>query len=267
MIRNFSLAAGGVMVAALLLLAAAGPGLDATDPVAINLDRALAGPSRAHPLGCDALGRDMLARTLWGARISVGIAAAVVGVSLVIGSLIGGAAALASGWIDELLMRAVDILLAFPGILLAIALAAILGPGLVDLVIALAAMGWTGYARLVRGEILSLRERDYVQAARSLGATPARLLLRHLLPAVAGPLAVQASFGIGGIIIAEAALSFLGLGIPPPQPTWGGMLDEGRAFLLVAPHLTTVPGVAIGLSVLGFNFLGDGLAQLFGRRR
>ncbi len=184
-IRNFSLAAGGVIVAALLMLAVAGPGLDAADPLAINLDHALAGPSGAHPLGCDALGRDMLARTVWGARISVGIAAAVVGVSLVIGSLIGGAAALAGGWIDELLMRVVDILLAFPGILLAIALAAILGPGLVDLVIALAAMGWTGYARLVRGEILSLRERDYVQAARSLGATPARLLLRHLLPAVA----------------------------------------------------------------------------------
>ncbi len=267
MIRNFSLAAGGVIVAALLLLAVAGPGLDEADPLAINLDHALAGPSAAHPLGCDALGRDMLARTVWGARISVGIAAAVVSVSLVIGGLIGGAAALAGGWVDELLMRAVDILLAFPGILLAIALAAILGPGLVDLVIALAAMGWTGYARMVRGEILSLRERDYVQAARSLGATPARLLLRHLLPAVGGPLAVQASFGIGGIIIAEAALSFLGLGIPPPQPTWGGMLDEGRAFLLVAPHLTTVPGLAIGLSVLGFNFLGDGLARILGRRR
>jgi peptide/nickel transport system permease protein len=266
-IRNFSLAAGAVIVAALLLLAVAGPGLDASDPLAINLDHALAGSSAAHPLGCDALGRDMLARIVWGARISVGIAAAVVSVSLVIGSLIGGAAALAGGWVDELLMRAVDILLAFPGILLAIALAAILGPGLVDLVIALAAMGWTGYARLVRGEILSLRERDYVQAARGLGATPARLLLRHLLPAVAGPLAVQASFGIGGIIIAEAALSFLGLGIPPPQPTWGGMLDEGRAFLLVAPHLTTVPGLAIGLSVLGFNFLGDGLARIFGTRR
>jgi peptide/nickel transport system permease protein len=263
---NLSLTAGGLMVAALLLIAAAGPSLDRTDPLAINLGHALAPPSRAHPLGCDALGRDMLARTLWGARISVGIAAAVVSVSLIIGTLIGGAAALAGGRLDELLMRSVDVLLAFPGILLAIALAAILGPGLIDLVIALAAMGWTGYARLVRGEVLSLRERDYVQAARGLGASPARLLLRHLLPAVAAPVAVQASFGIGGIIIAEAALSFLGLGIPPPQPTWGGMLDEGRAFLLVAPHLTTVPGVAIGLAVLGFNFLGDGLAQVFGRR-
>jgi peptide/nickel transport system permease protein len=264
--RNPSLAAGALMVALVLLLAAAGPYLAASDPLAINLSYALAAPSRAHPLGCDALGRDLLSRTLFGARISIVIAAAVIGVSLVAGSLIGGAAALAGGPVDELLMRAVDVLLAFPGILLAIALAAILGPGLTDLIIALAAMGWTGYARLVRGEILSLRERDYVQAARGLGASPARLLFLHLLPGVAAPLAVQASFGVGGIIIAEAALSFLGLGIPPPQPTWGGMLDEGRAFLLVAPHLTTVPGVAIGLSVLGFNFLGDGLAQLFARR-
>ena len=261
MMRNLSLGAGGLMVALLLLLAAAGPHLAAADPLAIDLNHALAAPSRVHPLGCDALGRDLLARTLWGARISVGIAAAVVSVSLVVGCLIGGLSALTGGWVDELLMRAVDVVLAFPGILLAIALAAILGPGLVDLVIALAAMGWTGYARLVRGEILSLRELDYVQAAQGLGASPARLLFFHLLPGVAAPLAVQASFGVGGIIIAEAALSFLGLGIPPPQPTWGGMLDEGRAFLLVAPHLTTVPGVAIGLSVLGFNFLGDGLAQ------
>jgi peptide/nickel transport system permease protein len=265
MTRNPSLAAGAIIVAMLMAVAAAGPYLACADPLAIDLKHVLAGPSLAHPLGCDALGRDLLARTLWGARISISIAAAVVGLSLVVGSLIGGAAALAGGRADELLMRAVDVLLAFPGILLAIALAAILGPGLIDLVIALAAMGWTGYARLVRGEILSLRERDYVTAARGLGASPARLLFSHLLPGVAAPLAVQASFGVGGIIIAEAALSFLGLGIPPPQPTWGGMLDEGRAFLLVAPHLTTVPGLAIGLSVLGFNFLGDGLAQRFGR--
>ena len=163
-------------------------------------------------------------------------------------------------------MRFVDIILAFPGFLLAIALAAILGPGLMDLVIALTAMGWTGYARLVRGEVLSLRERDYVQAADTLGAPPTRILMRHLLPGIAGPVAVQATFGIGEIIVAEASLSFLGLGAPPPTPSWGNMLDAGRAFLLVAPHLTTAPGIAIGLSVLAFNLLGDGLAQLAGRR-
>ncbi|HSR58674.1 MAG TPA: ABC transporter permease, partial [Candidatus Binataceae bacterium] len=139
------------------------------------------------------------------------------------------------------------------------------GPGLTDLVIALTAMGWTGYARLVRGEILSLREREYVQAANTLGASRPRLLLRHLLPGIAGPVAVQATFGVGGIIVAEASLSFLGLGAVAPTPSWGNMLDAGRAFLLVAPHLTTVPGLAIGFSVLGFNLLGDGLAQLAGR--
>src|SRR5580704_99080 len=160
--RNLSLATGALIVTALLMLALLGPTLDGSDPLAISLAHALAGPSREHPFGCDALGRDMLARTLWGARISVGIAAAVVGVSLIVGSVTGAIAALTGGLTDELLMRIVDVLLAFPGILLAIALAAILGPGLIDLVIALAAMGWTGYARLVRGEILSLRERDYV---------------------------------------------------------------------------------------------------------
>lgn len=265
--RNPALLAGGAIVALLATLALFGPLLNRTDPLAINLALALAGPSPAHPLGCDSLGRDILARILAGARVSLGVAIVVVAVSLAIGATVGGAAALAGGRVDRLVMRAVDIVLAFPGILLAIALAAVLGPGLVDLVIALGAIGWTGYARLVRGQVLSLREREYVEAARALGARPARLLFRHLLPGVAGPLAVQATFGVGGLIIAEAALSFLGLGVPPPAPSWGNMLDTGRAFILVAPHLTTAPGVAIGLSVLGFNLLGDGLAQRFGRRR
>ena len=182
-----------------------------------------------------------------------------VSLSLMVGGLIGAISAFAGGWIDGLMMRGIDIVMAFPGFLLALALAAILGPGLNDMVIALTAMGWTGYARMVRGEVLSLREREYVLGARALGAPPARLLMRHILPALAGPVAVQATFGVGGIIVAEAALSFLGLGARPPTPSWGNMLDAGRAFILVAPHLTTVPGVAIGLSVLGFNLLGDGL--------
>lgn len=264
--RNPSLMAGGAIVVLLALAAAFGPLIVRTDPLAIDLARALAPPGRGHWLGCDALGRDMLARVLWGARLSLGVSTAVVLLSLAVGGLIGGAAALAGGRVDSLVMRIVDVVLAFPGFLLAIALAAILGPGLADLVVALTAMGWTGYARLVRGEVLSLREREYVEAARALGAPPRRLLLRHLLPGLAGPLAVQATFGVGGIIIAEAALSFLGLGAPPPAPSWGNMLDAGRAFLLVAPHLTTAPGVAIGVSVLGFNLLGDGLAQALGAR-
>jgi peptide/nickel transport system permease protein len=264
--RNLSLVAGSAIVAMLALAAAFGPLLVRADPLAIDLTQVLAPPGRSHWLGCDALGRDMLARVLWGARLSLMVSTTVVVLSLAAGSIVGGAAALAGGRVDSLVMRLVDIVLAFPGFLLAIALAAILGPGLVDLVVALSAMGWTGYARLVRGEVLSLREREYVEAARALGAHPGRLLFRHLLPGLASPVAVQATFGVGGIIIAEAALSFLGLGALPPAPSWGNMLDAGRAFLLVAPHLTTAPAVAIGASVLGFNLLGDGLARALGRR-
>jgi peptide/nickel transport system permease protein len=265
-VRNPSLAIGLTIIVAVVVAAVLGPILFRADPLSIDLANTLAGPSRAHPFGCDALGRDVLARVLSGARLSLTISVVVVALSIVVGSLIGATAALSGGRIDNLVMRGVDIVLAFPGILLAIALAAILGPGLVDLAIALTAMGWTGYARIVRGEVLSLREREYVLAAESLGATRPRLLIRHLLPGVVGPLAVQATFGIGGIIGAEAALSFLGLGALPPTPSWGNMLDAGRAFLLVAPHLTTAPGLAIGLSILGFNLLGDGIAQGVGQR-
>jgi peptide/nickel transport system permease protein len=264
-LRNPSLLIGGVIVAALIIAAIVGPFLVRADPLQINLAKVLAPPNRTHPFGCDALGRDVMARVLWGARLSLGVSVSVVVVTLVIGTIIGGMAALAGGLIDNLLMTIVDIFLAFPGFLLAIAIAAVLGPDLRDLVIALVAMGWTGYARLVRGEILSLREREYVVAARALGARSTRLMLRHLIPGLAGPVTVQATFGVGGIIVAEAALSFLGVGVRPPAPSWGNMLDAGRAFLLVAPHITTAPGVAIGLSVLGFNLLGDGLAQALGR--
>ena len=251
---------------ALVVVAIVGPILCSTDPLSIDLTNTLAGPSHAHPFGCDGLGRDVLARVLWGARLSLSISTVVVGLSLVVGSVIGATAGFSGGRIDNLIMRGVDIILAFPGILLAIALAAILGPGLVDLAIALTAMGWTGYARIVRGEVLTLREREYVLAAETLGAGRSRLLMQHLIPGVVGPLAVQATFGIGGIIGAEAALSFLGLGAQPPTPSWGNMLDAGRAFLLVAPHLTTAPGLAIGFSILGFNLLGDGIAQKVGHR-
>jgi peptide/nickel transport system permease protein len=260
------MAIGVVIVISLVAAAVLGPILYRVDPLAIDLAHVLARPSSAHPLGCDSLGRDVLARVLWGARLSLSVSAIVVMLSLIVGTLIGGVAALAGRRIDNLIMRAVDVVLAFPGILLAIALAAILGPGVRDLVIALTAMGWTGFARIVRGEVLTLKEREYVIASETLGARQRRLLIRHLLPGVAGPLAVQATFAVGGIIGAEAALSFLGLGVMPPTASWGNMLDAGRAFMLVAPHLTTAPGIAIGLAILGFNLLGDGIAQSVGHR-
>jgi peptide/nickel transport system permease protein len=171
------------------------------------------------------------------------------------------------GLTDEVISRVIDILLAFPGILLAIALVAVLGPSLTNVVLALTAIGWVGYARLVRGQVLKARELEFVQAARALGARPARLLARHIIPTAIPALVVQATLGMAGAILAEAALSFLGLGVQPPTPSWGTMINGGRVHLIDAPHLTVFPGLAIALLVLGFNFLGDGLRDRLDPRR
>ena len=187
----------------------------------------------------------------------VGISTVVL--SLAIGLLFGSVSGYFGGWIDHALMRLVDILMAFPGILLAIAFTAVLGPGLDHVILALCLIGWTGYARLVRGEILSLREREFIQAARALGCRPKRIILRHLLPNLMPPLMIQATFGLAAAIVAEGSLSFLGLGVEPPTPSWGAMLNDGRQFLLVAPHLTTYPGLALMLTVLALNLVGDAL--------
>ncbi|MBI2230478.1 MAG: ABC transporter permease, partial [Deltaproteobacteria bacterium] len=182
-----------------------------------------------------------------------------VALSLSIGFALGALAGYFGGWLDQLLMRLVDVLLAFPGILLAIAFTAVLGPGLDHVILALCLIGWTGYARLVRGEILALREREFVHAARALGCAPGRVILCHLLPNLLPPLVIQATFGLAAAIVAEGSLSFLGLGVEPPTPSWGSMLNEGRQFLLVAPHLTTYPGLAIMITVIALNLIGDAL--------
>jgi len=255
---------GGALILLLLLFAALGaPIIVPHDPLRQNLANDLVAFSADHPLGTDKLGRDILSRTLYGARISLLVGFATVALSLVIGLVIGSLAGYFGGWIDLLLMRLVDILLAFPGILLAIAFTAVLGPGLNHVVLALCLIGWTGYARLVRGEIIALREREFVQAARALGGRPRRVIFRHLLPNLAAPLAIQATFGLAAAIIAEGSLSFLGLGVEPPTPSWGSMLNDGRQFLLVAPHLTTYPGLAIMISVFALNLVGDGLQDRF----
>jgi peptide/nickel transport system permease protein len=191
----------------------------------------------------------------------------VVSVSAAVGLLVGGVAGYAGGWVDTLIGRVIDVLMAFPGILLAIALVAALGPSLEHVVLALTTIGWVGYARLVRGQVLKAREFEYVQAARSLGASAPRVLWRHVLPSAYPAVLVQATLGMAGAIVAEASLSFLGLGVQPPTPSWGAMLDAGRGHLLDAPHLTIFPGVAIALLVLGFNFLGDGLRDRMDPRR
>lgn len=231
----------------------------AASPLDIDLGARLAPPSARHLLGCDALGRDVLARILHGARISIVVATAVVAVSLLVGVLLGAVAGWAGGWTDEAIGRLIDVLLAFPGLLLAIALAAILGPTLPNVVLALSVLGWTGYARLTRTGVATLRAREFVDAARALGVPPARIVVRHLLPLVAPLLLVQATFGLSAAILAEASLSFLGLGAPPPTPSWGAMLDEGRTFMLVAPHLVVAPGAALAATVTCLQLVGDGL--------
>jgi peptide/nickel transport system permease protein len=254
MLRLGALVVGLTLVAALF-----GPHLTPYDSSAQELARRLEGPSLSHPFGLDELGRDILARILAGARISLLVGLAVVSVSSTVGMLMGSIAGYFGGRVDDVISRVIDILMAFPGILLAIALVAVLGPSLTNVVIALSIIGWVGYARLVRGQALRAREFEFVQAARALGAGSPRIILRHVLPTALPAVVVQATLGMAGAIIAEAALSFLGLGVQPPTPSWGTMLDAGRSHLFTAPHLTIFPGLAIALLVLGFNFLGDGL--------
>ncbi len=250
---------GGAIVLIAVFAAVIGPLLAPFDPADQQLALRLAGPSAAHWFGLDELGRDIFARILWGARISLLVGIVVVGVSAVVGIALGSIAGYFGGRIDEVISRLVDILLAFPGLLLAIALVAVLGPSLTNVILALTLIGWVGYARLVRGQVLRTRELEFVQAARALGAATPRILVKHVIPSTLPVVIVQATLGMGGAILSEASLSFLGLGVQPPTPSWGTMLSYGRGHLIDAPHLTIFPGLAIAILVLGFNFLGDGL--------
>ncbi|MCC7278192.1 MAG: ABC transporter permease [Chromatiaceae bacterium] len=241
-----------------IVVALVGPWLPLT-PNAVDLPAILAGPGPGSLLGSDDLGRPVLDRLLVGARIAFLVGFGVVALSALVGVLVGGISAFAGGWVDLVLVRLIDVFLAFPGILLAIALAGILGPGIDNLIIALSVTGWVGYARLTRAQILALKERDHVTAARALGVGPGRILFRHLLPLALAPLIVEATFGIAGVVVAEAGLSFLGLGVQPPQASWGSMIRDGVSYMLVAPHLVIAPGVAIAWVVFSVNLLGDRL--------
>ena len=260
-------ALGALLLLGFCLPALLAPWLAPHDPLALDLLDALAPPGMAHPLGSDAQGGDILSRLLYGARISLLVGLATVSVAATLGIAVGLLAGYAGGWSEQAAMRAVDVLLAFPGLLLAIALVAVLGPGLGNVVIALSALGWTGFARLVRGQVLTVKARDYVLAAESLGAGHLRLMLRHILPNILGPVLVQASFGIAGAILSEASLSFLGLGVPAGTPSWGAMLAEGRTVLVEAPLVSVYPGLAIMAVVLGFNLVGDALTDWLDPRR
>ncbi|MFA6956526.1 MAG: nickel transporter permease [Thermoanaerobaculia bacterium] len=258
-LRTFGFLAGAALTALLFVSALAAPFVAPHDPSAQDSSRRLESPSREHPFGLDDLGRDVLSRVIWGARVSLRVGVSVVLVSSLAGVFLGALAGYFGGAVETIVMRVCDTLLAFPGILLAIALVAMLGPNLDNVIIALSIIGWVGYARLTRGQVLKVRQMDYVVAARALGARSGRVIARHVLPNVINPVIVMATLGLAGAILAEASLSFLGLGVQPPTPSWGAMLTAGRRYIGQADHLAIFPGLAIMLAVMGLNFLGDGL--------
>lgn len=253
----------GIAIAAIFIVAAIfAPFIATHSPFPQDLDLRYASPSAEHWFGTDALGRDVFSRVVYGARISLEVGISVVIVSSIIGTLIGAIAGFYGGFLDRFLSGYVfNVFLAFPGLLLAIALVAFLGAGQGKLIGALCVIGWVGYARVMRGQVLKVREYDYVLAARALGAGNIRILFTHILPNAIQPLIVQASLGMAGAVLSEASLSFLGLGIPPPAPSWGTMIEEARLFFTASPHVIVFPGIAVALTVLAFNFIGDGLRE------
>lgn len=256
----------GVLLLAIATLFLASPWLP-LDATGVHLERLLMPPAANAWLGTDELGRDLLARLLLGGRTSLLVAVGVVTIAALVGIALGIVAGMVGGWFDYALMRLIDLLLAFPGLLLAITLAGMLGPGVSNVVIALVLVGWVGFARLARAQVLVLRESEHLLAARVLGSRPLFIARYHLLPLIAAPLLVEATFGLAGAVLAEAGLSFLGLGVQPPAATWGSMIRDGARYMLVAPHYVLVPGLALSAMVLVVNLLGDRLRDHLDVRR
>jgi peptide/nickel transport system permease protein len=250
---------GGLVVALFVALAALAPALAPYEPLRGRLDERLLPPSAGHWFGTDELGRDVLSRVLYGARISLQIQVAAVGLALVLGTALGVVAGYVGRWPDMLIMRIVDIMMAFPGIFLALAIIAALGTGLGNVIIASAIFLVPQFARVIRGSVLTLKEKEFVEAARALGEADVPIIVRYLLPNSLAPIIVQTSLRMATVLLTASGLSFLGLGVQPPSPEWGAMLSNARAYMITAPHVATVPGLAIMLVVLGFNLLGDGL--------
>jgi peptide/nickel transport system permease protein len=251
--------AGLALVVAIGLMAIFANLLAPYSPLAINPGMRGVGPAPGHLLGYDQIGRDMLSRLIYGSRVAMIVAALATGIAVAIGVAIGTTAGYAGGRVDAVLSRVTDAVMAFPILVLLIALVAVVGPSLSNVILVIGTTVWASYARVVRAEVLSLREQEFVVAAQAVGATDRRVIWRHLVPNVVGPVIVLATLSVGNIIILEAALSFLGLGVRPPTPDWGGMLADGRAFIMIYPHIVIVPGVMIAATVLAFNLLGDGL--------
>jgi peptide/nickel transport system permease protein len=262
LLANPSIRLGGSLVCLLAIIAVIGPAVTPYDPTAQTLERRLLGPSLAHPLGTDELGRDVATRIVYGARVSLALAIAATFVRLVIGMAIGLTAGYLGGVVDAVLMRLVDIQLAFPALILALVIAGVLGPSLTNVMIALSVVGWASYARVVRGNVLEVRDRPFVESARLYGTPRRRIARRHLLPNVVNPVVVLATMNLGTIVLTAAGLSFLGLGAQPPTAEWGSMIADGRNHLRFAPWLVTAPGIAIMITVIGFNIFGDGLRDV-----
>jgi len=265
--HNLLATIGVVLVLVLVIFALFAPWIAPQDPAHIDLPTRLSRPSSAHWCGTDELGRDILSRLIYGSRISMLVGSCVVAVSLAVGLIVGSLAGYYGGRFDRFVNIVVmNAFLSFPGILLAIAFVAFRGPGIFNLVLALSLGGWVGYARLVRAQVLAAREREFVEAARALGASDLRVIVRHILPNIIQSVIVQAAIGMAGAILAEATMSFLGLGVPPPTASWGAMLNDGRAHLFDSPHLVIFPALAVMLAVLSFNFIGDGLRDFLDPR-
>lgn len=250
----------------LTVIALFAPVISPHDSLAVNMKENLQGPSIKHLMGTDQLGRDLFSRILCGTRISLGIAFVTVATCVVLGVAVGSVAGYRGGIVDDVLMRAVDILMAFPGLLLTIAIAGMLGPSMQNLMLAMIATSWVGYARIARGAVLSVKEFAFVEAARSLGSSEVRILGEHIIPNIVHPIIVLATLNMGQTILSIAGLSFLGLGAQPPAPEWGAMLNEACSFMGLAPHLFIFPGLAIMITVLTFNFFGDGLRDMLDPR-
>lgn len=261
-IRNKSVIIGGILILIVVFCAVFAPFISPHDPYTMDPANSNQPPSREHPLGTDNLGRDLMTRLFYGARVSLQVGLVAVGFSMTFGVALGLIAGYYGGWIDVVIMRIVDIFLAFPVILLAIAFVAALGAGAFNLMLALAMVAWTQYTRVVRSSVLALKEEEFVLASRTIGASSLRIIMTYILPNALAPIIVMATLGLGTAVITESTLSFLGLGIRPPTASWGNTLNFGLRFIREAPHLSTFPGVAIMLTVLGFNLLGNGIRDV-----
>lgn len=265
--KNKLFLSGAVIVGIMVILAVFAPFIARYDPNSINLENALIGPSQEHPFGTDSLGRDLFSRMLFGARISLSVGFVAVGIAVLIGVVVGSAAGYYGGWLDNVISRTIDIMLCFPTFFLILSTIAVLGPSIWNIMIIIGVTNWMGVARLIRAEILSLKEREFIEAARAIGASDLRIIIRHLIPNGIGPVLVSATLGVAGAILLESGLSFLGLGVQPPTASWGNILTEAKSTLGIAWWITVFPGLAILVTVLGYNLLGEGLRESFNPQR